>query len=115
MGIPWKLLEQHQGGFLQKVLDLLEVPCTECAIDDPVVTGKAEVHAQAGNDLTMLNDRLLDGGTDREDQGLWWVNDRVKGFDSPCTEIGDSDGAAVKFIGLEFLLFGTGGEILDSL
>ena len=33
-------------------------------IDDAVIAGESEIHAEAGNDLAVFDDGLLDGGTD---------------------------------------------------
>ena len=107
-------LEEHQGRFFEEVFDLFEVLGTKRAIDDAVIAGKAEVHAEAWNDLAVFDDGFFDCGTDGEDGCLGWVDDGVEGFDAPSAEIGDGDGAAIELVGFEFLVFGTNCEILDG-
>jgi len=79
-----------------------------------VVAGEAEIHAQAGDDLAVFDNRFFDGGPDRKDRGLGWVDDRVEGFDAPGSEVGDGDGATVELVGLELFVFGADGEIFDG-
>ena len=79
-----------------------------------MVGGDADVHAQAGDDLAVLDDGFLDGTADGEDGRLRRVDNGVEGLDAPCAEVGDGDCAAVEFIGLEFPVLGAGGEIFDG-
>ena len=119
---PWDLFgqslrpcsQEHQGRLLNEFPDFREELRANGAIDHTVVAGEAEVHAQAGDDLAVFHHRFLEGGTDGQDGGLRRVDDRVKGFDAPRAEVGNRDGATVEFVGLEFLVLGTDGEILDG-
>ena len=107
--------QEHQGGLLDEFPDLGQELGSDGSIDDTVVTGEAEVHAQAGDDLAVFDDGFFDGRTDGEDRGLRRIDDGVEGFDAPCAEVGNRDGAAVEFVGLEFLVLGADGEVLDGL
>jgi len=108
-----RALDEHEGRVLKEALDFREEFGADCSVDHAVVATEADVHAKAGNDLPVLNDGLFDGSTDTEDGGLWRVDDGVEGFDAPRSEVGDGDGAAVKFVWLELFLASANGHVLD--
>ena len=62
--LAFKGSQEHQGGLFDQFLDLGQEGGTHGAIDHTVVTGEAEVHAQAWNDLTVFHDRFLNGRSD---------------------------------------------------
>lgn len=48
----------------KEFLDLGKEGRTDRTIDDTVVAGEAQVHAQTRNDLAVFHHRFLDGGSD---------------------------------------------------
>lgn len=106
--------EEHQRGLLDELPDFREELGGDRAIDHAVIAGKSQIHAEAGHNLAVFDDGFFDGSTDGQNGGLRWVDDRVEGFDAPGSEVGNGDGAAVEFIGLEFLVLGTNGEVFDG-
>lgn len=63
----WEMLDEHEGRLLEELLELGEELGGHGSINDAVIAADADVHAQAGNDLAVLDDRLLGSGTDGND------------------------------------------------
>ena len=56
--------KKHHRGLLDELLHFGQELCGDSSIDHAMVGREAEVHAQARNDLAVLDDRLFDRGTD---------------------------------------------------
>ena len=107
-------LQEHQGWFFNDFFDFRKELCCDHTINGAVITGKAEVHAQTGKDLAVFDDGLFHNRADRENGRLRGIDNGVKRFDAPRSEIRHSERAIVELIRFEFFDFGTGGEIFDG-
>ena len=59
---------------------------------------KAEIDALADDDLSVFHDGFFDHGAYRENRGLWWIDDGIKGLDAPGAKVRDRNRAAIEFI-----------------
>ena len=95
-----KSSQKHHRGMLDEALDLGKKLRADGPIDDAMVAGQTEVHAQAGDDLAVFDDGLFHGCADREDGGLRGVDNGIEGLNAPGAEVGNGDGATVSNLGL---------------
>ena len=109
----WSRLHQHEGGALDELLHLCEEVGSYRSVHDAVVAGESEVEAQAGLDFVIHHDGLLDDVAHRKNGCLRGVDDGVERVDAIGSQVGDGDGAAIEFIGLQFLFACACGEVFD--
>ena len=82
------------------------------AIDGAVIAGQCAAHHGGNRRARRLDDRTLFAGADRQDAAMRRVDHRGEFADPEHAEVGDREGAALKFFELQLAGAGAGGEIL---
>lgn len=114
-------LQEHLDGVLDEVLEDLQPLGPDGTIDDAVVAAQGHGHHGShavrlgSRGLGFVGDDLLLGATDGKDAGLRRVDHGGELLDPVHPEVRYRERSALEFRGLQLLLLGLGGEVLDVL
>jgi hypothetical protein len=111
-------LQQKVERVLDNLLELLDPFTTNGTVNDLVVERSGDdnlvIPLGDGALLGLDGDGNLAGGANGQDTGLWGVDDGSETLNGGVhAHVGDGEGAALVFLGLELVLTGTLAKVLD--
>src|SRR6516164_10359282 len=103
--IAWSPLDpsqQHCQRVLDEPFEGRQELRTDGAVDGAVIAGERAAHHRCERQRTVLDNRPLLAGADRQDAAMRWIDDRRKLWYPVHSEGGNREGAALKLLELQF-------------
>src|SRR5687768_14626744 len=101
LSIPASDLDQHAGGFLDRLFDALEEAHRLAPVHDTMIVGERDVHHRPRDDGALDHDGAIDDAVQAEDAALRGVDDRRREQRTVDAAVRDGERTTLQLVELQ--------------